>query len=317
MQTIIGAGGVIGTELAKALTQYTTSIRLVGRHPKAINATDEVFPADVTEPAQVQKAVQGSEIVYVTVGFEYSLKVWQRTWPNFMRSVIDACRAEKAKLVFFDNVYMYDIGAIPHMTENSPMRPPSKKGAVRAEVAQMIINEVANGGLTALIARSADFIAPGNSLLTELVCKNLARGRKAQWFVDTTKVHTFTFSRDAGIATALLGNTPDAFGQVWHLPTDQTPLTGKDWIELFAQEMHAAPKYSAMPQWQLGALGLFVPILREFKEMTYQYDRDYVFDSSKFEQRFGMSATKPAESVRWVVKELQGSGIIAEGQTKG
>jgi nucleoside-diphosphate-sugar epimerase len=305
MQTILGAGGAIGIELAKALTQYTPSIRLVSRHPKKINPTDELFPADITDPMQIERSIGGSEIVYVTVGFDYKLDVWRRTWPPFMRSVLDACRKQHAKLVFFDNVYMYDIDAIPHMTEESPMRPPSNKGRVREEIVRMLLDDMHSGAVTALIARSADFLSPTNSLCTELVYKNLVKGKKANWFVDVSKKHNFTYSADAGKATALLGNTPDAYNQVWHLPSDRTPLTGKDWIGLFAAEMQVEPKYSVMPQWMLGVLGVFIPILREFREMTYQYDRDYVFDSSKFEKRFGVTPTKPVDAVRDVVTALR------------
>ncbi len=305
MQTILGSGGAIGTELAKALTQYTTSIRLVSRHPKKVNDTDELFTADLTDPALVDRAVSGSEIVYVTVGFEYKLDVWQRTWPAFMRSVLDACAKHKAKLVFFDNVYMYDIDAIPHMTESSPVRPPSRKGAVRAEIAQMLLDDVQRGKVTALIARAADLIAPTNSVCIEMVYKNFLQGKKANWFNDAAKVHTFTYAPDAGRATAILGNTPDAYNQVWHMPSDRTPHTGKDWIGLFAREMNVAPRVQVMPQWLLYAAGIFVPVLREFREMTYQYDRDYVFDGSKFEQRFGFVPTKPADAVRGVVQALR------------
>lgn len=35
MQTILGAGGSIGTELAKELINYTKDIRLVSRNPKS------------------------------------------------------------------------------------------------------------------------------------------------------------------------------------------------------------------------------------------------------------------------------------------
>jgi nucleoside-diphosphate-sugar epimerase len=305
MQTILGSGGAIGTELAKALAQYTTSIRLVSRHPHTVNETDELFPADITDPEQVHDAIRGSEIVYITVGFEYALDVWQRTWPVVMRSILDACAQEHAKLVFFDNVYMYDMNSIHHMTEETEMRPPSRKGSVRAEIAQMLLADVQNGKVTALIARAADFIAPSNSLCVEMVYKNFIKGKKANWFVDASKKHNFTFSRDAGIATALLGNTPDAYNQVWHLPSDRSPLTGKDWIGLFAKEMNVEPKYTVLPRLMLSVLGIFVPILREFREMTYQYDRDYFFDSSKFEKRFGFTPTKPADAVRDVVNALR------------
>ncbi|WP_164224219.1 NAD(P)H-binding protein, partial [Stenotrophomonas maltophilia] len=63
-QTILGAGGAIGIELAKALPTYTADIRLVGRNPKKINANYELFKADLSNRDQVINAVEGSEVVY-------------------------------------------------------------------------------------------------------------------------------------------------------------------------------------------------------------------------------------------------------------
>src|SRR5690606_1011828 len=108
MQTILGSGGAIGIELAKSLKNYTNDIRLVSRNPKKVNDSDELFKADLTNEDDVLRAVKGSEIVYVTVGFPYKLKVWEENWPKFIKSVITSCISEKAKLVFFDNIYMYD-----------------------------------------------------------------------------------------------------------------------------------------------------------------------------------------------------------------
>ena len=73
-QTILGAGGAIGIGLAKELTNYTNDIQLVNRNPKKVNQTDHLFSADLTEREQVFKAVEGSEVVYLTVGFEYKTK---------------------------------------------------------------------------------------------------------------------------------------------------------------------------------------------------------------------------------------------------
>lgn len=55
MQTILGANGTIGSLLAKELTAYTNRIRLVSRNPVAVNPTDELFPADLSDPAIVEK----------------------------------------------------------------------------------------------------------------------------------------------------------------------------------------------------------------------------------------------------------------------
>ncbi|HSB92719.1 MAG TPA: NAD(P)H-binding protein [Flavitalea sp.] len=99
-----GANGTIGSILAKELGAYTDKVRLVSRNPKKVNATDELLPMDLSKPGSVDSAIAGSEVVYLLVGFEYKLKVWQRNWPLLMRAVIDACARHNAKLVFFDNV---------------------------------------------------------------------------------------------------------------------------------------------------------------------------------------------------------------------
>jgi len=308
VQTIIGSGGTVALPLAKELKKYVSKIRLISRNPKKVNETDELFPLDVNDLSQIDKAVAGSEVVYVTIGFRYSLKIWQKTWPPFMQAVVDACKAHRAKLVFFDNVYMYARSAIPHMTEDSPLQPPSKKGMVRKALHEMIMNEVEKGDLTALIARSADFYGPDSnkSVLVETAAKNLLKGKKAQPFGDINKIHTYTFTPDAGRATALLGNTVDAYNQVWHVPTTKEKLTTRQWIGLIANELHMTPKIQKLPTWMLPIIGLFIPELKEFPEMMYQHEMDYIFDSTKFEKRFGFGATEPQEGVKIMMNYLKG-----------
>ena len=303
MQTILGANGTIGSVLAKELVKYTDKIRLVSRNPRKVNVTDELFPADLTNPAILDQAVEGSDVVYLVVGLDYNLKVWEEKWPILMKATINACINHKARLVFFDNVYMYDINAIPHMTEESPVNPPSKKGSVRKQIFQMIMDEVKAGRLMALIARSADFYGPDNnrSFVNEMVYKNFLKGSRANWFVDSGKKHSFTYTPDAAKATALLGNTEDAYNTIWHLPTDKNVLTGRQFVELFSREMKVKNKIFVMPLWIIKIAGLFIPVLKEMPEMMYQYDRDYFFDSSKFEKRFKFKTTTYQEGVKLTV----------------
>ncbi|HQV60824.1 MAG TPA: NAD-dependent epimerase/dehydratase family protein [Chitinophagaceae bacterium] len=304
MQTILGANGTIGSLLAKELTAYSDRIRLVSRNPKKVNETDELFPADLTDISQLDKAVKGSDVVYLLVGFDYKLKVWQEKWPPLMRATIDACIKHNAKLVFFDNMYLYDKTALSHMTESSAINPPSEKGKVRRAIAEMLMDDVKAGHLKALIARSADFYGPGNdkSFLTEVVFKNFMKGKRSNWFMSADKIHSFTYTPDAAKATALLGNTENAYNQVWHLPTDAAKLTGREIISLFATKMNVKNKVFVIPMWLLKGMGFFVPLLREMPEMMYQYDRDYFFDSSKFENTFHFRATSYTEGVREIVE---------------
>lgn len=307
LQTILGSGGGIGIPLARELKNYTNKIRLVSRNPKKVNDTDELFQADINDFSQVERSIAGSEVVYVTIGFHYNLKVWQKTWPPFMQEVINSCIRHNSKLVFFDNVYMYDRNAIPFMTESSKINPPSQKGRVRQQLREMILSEVVKGKLTALIARAADFYGPENknSALNMMVADNLIKGKKAQAFGSLDKIHTYTYTPDAAKATAILGNTPDAYNQEWHVPTTKVKLTALQWIEMIAKELNTEPKVQKVPVWMINLSGIFVPIMKEFPEMLYQYEQDYIFDSSKFEKRFGITATSPEDGIKRLVDSIR------------
>ena len=295
MQVILGGGGAIGTGLAKALKPYADRVRIVSRTPEKVNDNDEIFPADLTDKKAVNKAVEGADVAYLTAGLPYKTKVWQEQWPVVMQNVIEACKEHATRLVFFDNVYAYDKNSVPHMTETSPVAPSSKKGAVRATIANKLLNEIKNGTLTAMIVRAADFYGPGisNSMLQETVFNPLKNGKTAVWMGDHTKVHSFSYTPDAARATAQLGNTPDAYQQVWHLPTSSEKLTGNDWIKLAAEAIGVKNKGMTVPTPMLWIMGLFNPLMKEMVEMMYQYNQDYYFDSSKFARRFPQFETTP------------------------
>ena len=138
-------------------------------------------------------------------------------------------------------------------------------------------------------------------MLTETVLDPLSQGKRANWLGKINCKHSFTFVPDAAKATALLGNSPDAYGVVWHLPTTADPPTGREWIEIAASKMGVKSKYQVAGKTMVALLGLFMPIMREMNEMLYQYDRDYVFDSSKFENRFDINPTPYEEGLEIVV----------------
>jgi nucleoside-diphosphate-sugar epimerase len=299
MQTILGSGGIIATHLAKSLPAYTSEIRLVSRNPKTVNGNEQLFPADLTSADQVMKAVKGSEIVYLTAGLKYDVKVWQEHWPKLMRNVIEACKASGSKLVFFDNVYMY--GKVSgRMTEETPFNPCSRKGEIRARIATMILDEVSAGSLTAMIGRAADFYGPAtyNSFLNMMVFENLKKGKKAQLMVSKHLRHSLTYTPDAGKATALLGNTPSAYNQTWHLPADSNALTGAQIIDIAAKELGVKPGVMVLPKFVIRMAGLFNPIIGESVEMLYQYDSEYLFDSSKFDKAFSFDKVGYAEGIK-------------------
>lgn len=298
MQTILGANGTIGKELSKLLPTYTDRIRQVSRHPQKVNATDETFAADLLDPKAVSDAVAGSEVAYLVAGLKYDTKVWQEQWPRVMRNAIDACKRHGVKLVFFDNVYAYGRVEGP-MTEATPYDPCSRKGEVRARIATTLMGEAKRGDLQAMIVRAADFYGPGAtlSLTHSTVTERLKAGKTPQWIGDAKALHTFTYTPDAGRSVALLGNTPSAYGQVWHALTSKEQMSGEEYVHTACDLAGRPYRIQVAPRWMLGIMGLFVPVLRENMEMMYQFEHDYRFDSSKLEENFELKATAYREGI--------------------
>jgi len=304
MQTILGSGGDAGTQLAKQLINYTKDIRIVSRNPKKVNESDKLMKADLSNPELLEEAVNGSEIVYVTIGFEYKTKVWKEKWPKFMINLIESCKRHNSKIVFVDNIYMYDPDYLGNMTEETPIKPVSEKSRIRAEIFRILMTAFERKEVTALVARGADFYGPNvqGSLLTQSVYNNLLKNKNPQWIGKIDVLHSFTYSKDIGKSLAILGNTPEAYNQVWHLPTTDEKLTSRQWIELMMKEMNVQKKIRTIPTSMLGIIGLFVPILKELKDVSYQLDRDYFFNSSKFNKRFGFKPISSEEGIKEMIE---------------
>ncbi|MDR7149606.1 nucleoside-diphosphate-sugar epimerase [Hydrogenophaga palleronii] len=296
LHTILGAGGVVARELSLQLARDGLRVRQVSRRPVAVKAGDEWQAADLTDARATDDAVAGSEVVYLVAGLLYSAAAWQAQWPRVMRNALDACARHGARLVFFDNVYAY--GQVDGaMTETTPFNPCSRKGEVRATIATTLLDAVRQGDLQALIARSADFYGPGAhiSLLESVLFARLRAGKAPQWVGDPQRVHTFSYTPDIGRALAMLGQDQRALGQTWHLPTAQTldaaTVTGRALTRAACAIAGQPDRLQVAPRWLLHAMGWFVPVLRENREMMYQYEHDYRFDSSKFELAFGLQPT--------------------------
>lgn len=284
---------------------YTDRVRQVSRSPRPVNPTDEVFTADLLDADATERAIAGSEVAYLVAGLRYDLRVWREEWPRVMRNVIDACQRTGAKLVFFDNVYAYGRVDGP-MTEETPYNPSSEKGKVRERIARALMEEVRAGRIEAMIVRAADFYGPGatTSFVHATVFDRLRQGRSPQWIGNPRALHTFTYTPDAGRATALLGNAPDAFGQIWHLPTSRERLTGEDFVRLACEFAGQPYRLQVAPNWVLRLMGLFMPVIRENQEMMYQFEHDYVFDSSKFEQTYKVRATDYKDGIQATLREM-------------
>lgn len=254
MQTVLGSNGQIGHEIARELYKnYTKDIRLVGRKPKKIHDSDELVAADLMNYAEAYHAIEGSDVVYFAVGLPANSEMWEQRFPVMMKNVIKACLETNAKLAFFDNTYMYEKNANVQ-TESSPFVPVGRKSVVRAQMAEMVLKAMNEQNLQVVIGRAPEFYGPDKtqSITNTLVFNRIKAGKKAIIPVSASVLRTLIWTPDASRALALLGNTPDAYGQTWHLPVAGS-LT---YEKLIKKQKQYSIKKSATMSYQCGALKL-------------------------------------------------------------
>ena len=288
MKTILGANGQIASELAKELKKnYTADIKLVSRNPRRVNDSDILFQANLLDYQQTSNAVKGSQVTYFTVGLPMDTKLMQQQFPVFMRNTIDACIEHGAKLVFFDNTYMYPQNKIP-LTEETKFDPVGPKGKVRAEITDMLLDAIHAGRIQAVICRAPEFYGPDETkgITNSLVFDNIRKKREAKVLLRDDTLRSLIWTPDASKATALIANIPDAYNQTWHLPCDDNRLTFKQIMEhassLCGRELH----YKVLSKYSLRLASLFKRRVKEILELLPRYEQDNIFLSDKFKKRF-------------------------------
>ncbi|MBD1383812.1 NAD-dependent epimerase/dehydratase family protein [Mucilaginibacter rigui] len=305
MHTILGAGGPVANALTTELVKNNIPVRLVSRRQVDIEGNNITWrKADLLNYNEVQEAVKGATVIYLCAGLVYDVKIWQEQWPIIISNVIKVTKENNARLIFFDNVYMYGLIYGP-MKEDTPYHPASEKGKVRAAIANTIMGEVNAGTLNATIARAPDFYGTTstNAFLDMMVLAKYAQKQTAQWMGDPNKLHNFIYIPDCGRAMYLLGQHPESANQIWHLPTAPA-MTGHQFLELAARIYGVKPKFMRVRKFMLWILGLFNKLIAGTVEMYYQTDHDYIFNSDKFEKAFKFKPTSYEDGIKEVAKTI-------------
>jgi len=307
MQTILGANGQIAEELTRELYRnYSKDIRLVSRNPKKVNEKDQLFPANLLDAQATEKAIDGSNIVYFTVGLPMDSQIWKDQFPVIVQNVIRACIKHNASLVFFDNTYMYSKTSEPQ-TEESPFVPKGPKSTVRAIMAEMVLNLIKNNSIRAVICRAPEFYGPNKtqSITNTLLFDNISQKKRLKVPLKDDKKRTLIWTPDASRAMALIGNTPEAFNQTWHLPCDDRRPTYKELIQIASEVYGQNFQYTILKMWIFKLGSIFNKQMKELLELLPRYQHDYFFISDKFKKRFpSFKVTTYKEGITEIKNEL-------------
>lgn len=297
LHVVFGAGA-LGRAVARELLSRGRRVRLVSRSGREAPTGAEAYRADVSDEKSAIAACQGAAVVYHTATPDYTQ--WAKLYPAIQRGAIAGAAAAGAKLISAESVYMY--GAVDgKMTEDLPHRATTRKGRIRAELAQMALEAHAQGKVRVALGRAPDFYGPEAAVTTifgDRVFYPALAGRKVSVMGKLDIPHTFIFIEDFARGLVILGEHDAALGRAWHVPCAPT-ITQRELLTLIFEAAGHKPNVGEAPSWVFKMMGPFVPIMRELAEMLYQWERPYHFSHEKFEQAFGKTpVTSHRDAVR-------------------
>lgn len=294
LHVVLGAAGAVGSLLVAELRTGGSPVRAVHRRPLPDPPGVERLVADVADPDGAAAAVAGATVVYVCVQPAYTR--WVPEFPPLVRTIADAAARAGARLVMLDNLYGYGPVDGP-MTEELPLVATTRKGRVRAAIAEDLLARHARGDLAVTLGRASDFVGPtGTSLPNLLALAPAAAGKRGRWLGRLDQPHSVSYTVDVAQHLAVLGREDRAYGRAWHLPVAPA-VTGAEFVGL----VHRSAGVDARPGLVTPLLnrlaGLVAPAVREGNELMYEFTAPFVVDDSAFRTTFGGTTTPLEQAV--------------------
>jgi len=291
---VVFGTGAIGLAILEALRRRGQSVRMVNRSGSArVPDGVEVVGGDAADPKFTIEVSRNAHVIYQTLNPPYAR--WSEEFPGLQAGVLAAAEAHRARLVSMENVYMYGRPAGRPLTETRDYAAHTKKGKLRGQMARELLAAHQAGRVQVAIGRASDYFGPrggAQSNLGDRVFPAILANSTAQVLGDPDQPHTYTYIPDIGEGLAVLGEHPDAPGEVWHLPNDPNTRTTRQLVDLaFRQAGQSRTRLRKIPSLLIRIAALGNRTLREVLEMQYQFAEPFIVDSSKIIERLGVRAT--------------------------
>ena len=291
---VIFGTGAIGLATCEALLRRGETVRMINRSGAApVPDRVDVVAGDAANAEFTTDVARGAAVVYQALHPPYSR--WVQEWPALQAGVLAAAQASGARLVSMENVYLYGRPDGRPLDETRAYAAHTKKGKLRAGMAAELLAAHRAGRVEVAIGRASDYFGPcggAQSNLGDRLFPAAVDGKTARVLGDPDQPHTYTYIPDIGEGLAVLGEHPDAAGQVWHLPNDLHTHTTRQLCELVFQLAGTAPgRVRQLPPMLLRLVAVANPTVRELLEMQYQFAEPFIVDSAKITTLLDVHAT--------------------------
>ncbi|MEE1827834.1 NAD-dependent epimerase/dehydratase family protein [Streptomyces sp. BE20] len=300
LHVVVGYGPA-GAATARALAEQGHEVRVVSRSGRSPEAGIEHVALDAAHPEALTEVARGAVALYGCAA--PPLHRWTTDWPPLASSLCAAAESTGAVLVMLGNLYGYGPVDRP-LTEDLPLAATGPKGRVRAALWEQARTLHEAGRIRAVEVRASDFFGPGvtdGGHLAGRVLPRLLDGRSVTVLGDPDTPHSWTYLPDTASALIEVAGKERAWGRAWHVPTAPA-LSARTMVARLAADAGTGPvAVRRLSPAVLGAAALFSPLLRELREVRYQFDRPFVIDSAAYESAFTLRATPAEEQFRATV----------------
>lgn len=295
---ILGATGSIGYAVAANLLARQLPITILVRNRAK---AEKLFPNEPTLTI-VEGDVQDAPLLnrlaadkqYIFHGINYPYNQWFGNMDTATQKIIDAAsQNEDTTIVFPGNVYNFGNTNEP-IREDSPARPCTRKGQLRVAIETMLEQAAKAGKCRVLNVRLPDFWGP-NVLNDGVrpVFENALNGKALPWILNADIPHQSVYTNDAAEVIARLmmrdwntkGNSASKPYEVWNYGGTTVPSV-RAWFGQISELTGKPLKMQVYSRFLISVLGLFMPVLREVKEMLYLYENTVLLDDTNLKSLF-------------------------------
>ncbi len=309
LHVVLGASGGVGHAVVEELVRQGRRVRAVHRgagrtpRPAGVGVEGRVLrsgvaaeqggapqvewlAADVATAEGARAACAGAVVVHHCAQPPYHR--WAEEFPAMNEAVIAGAAAAGAKLVFADNLYCYAPPTDGPLTEDAPLRPTSRKGAVRLALADRLLDAHRTGVVRVAVGRAADYYGPGVTVSSagERLFGAVLAGRTVRWPGRIDVPRTLHHVDDVARGLVTLAGDDRADGRAWILPA-APPLTPRELVRRVGVAAGRAGRVTGTPRVVLQLLGLFDEGAGELPDIWYQFDRPWTADDGRFQATFG------------------------------
>ncbi|QIP16982.1 NAD(P)H-binding protein [Spirosoma aureum] len=315
---VLGATGSIGYAVTANLLDRQLPVTILVRNRAKAEAlfpnqpTLTIIEGDVQDADLLNRLAADKDFIFHGINYPYNK--WFGTMDVATQKVIDAARPTKATIVFPGNVYNFGNTKEP-IREDSRPNPCTRKGRLRVEIESLLEQAATAGQCRVMNVRLPDFWGP-NVLNAGIapIFENALTDKAMPWILNADVPHQLVFTKDAGEIIVRLMLREWALGeqsteqpyQVWNYGGITLPSI-RTWFGQISALTGNPLKVQVYSHLLITVLGLFMPIMREVKEMLYLYENTILLDDRKVMALFPDFQPTPmnealTETLTWFAK---------------